>query len=96
MDLIGLGLPWFFANLANPDANLLVTDHANLQFAAFFQFGAVGMNFILLLGFAVLHKANKALLTPTKGKFFLCAYAVVVGSYVIMMLSKAKGDGCPN
>lgn len=94
--LIGLGLPWFFANLANPDANLLVTDHANLQFAAFFQFGAVGLNFVLLLGFAVMHKANKALLTPQKGKFFLFAYVVVVGSYVIMMLSKTKGSGCPN
>ena len=88
--LIGLGLPWFLVDsLGNHE--VCVTDHFNLQFAASFQFCAVGMNFILLLGLAVYNQSNKAHLTKFKGKLFLCAYAVVVLSYCLSVaLGKAR------
>eukprot|EP00944_MAST-04C_sp_MAST-4C-sp1_P007232 g7232.t1 len=83
--LIGLGLPWLLVD-AFGDHNVCVTDHMNLQVAASFQFCAVGMNFILLLGLAVYNKANKAHLTKFKGKLFICGYVVVLLSYCLSVI----------
>ena len=92
--LLGLGLPWLIANLAMKEGHLQVTDHSDLQFAAFFQFGAVALNLLLLLGMALYWGQNKATLTIGKGKLFIAAYAVVVGSYVLLMLTKVHKDPC--
>ena len=83
--LIGLGLPWFFLG-AFGDRDVCVTDHRNLQVAASFQFGAVGVNLILLLGLAVYNKANKAHLTKPKGKVMICGYLVVLLSYCLSVI----------
>ena len=83
--LIGLGLPWFFLGLFG-DRDVCVTDHRNLQVAASFQFVAVGVNLILLLGLAVYNKANKAHLTKFKGKLFICGYVVVLLSYCLSVI----------
>ena len=82
--LIGLGLPWLLVDsFGGREGGVCVTDHISLQFAASFQFCAVAMNFILLLGVAVYQRTNKAHLTKFKGKIFLGAYAVVVMSYCL-------------
>ena len=82
--LIGLGLPWLLVDsFGGREGGVCVTDHISLQFAASFQFCAVAMNFILLLGVAVYQRTNKAHLTKFKGKIFLGAYAVVVISYCL-------------
>ena len=80
---MGLGLPWMCASFSLPkDDYFRVTDHANLQVVAFFQFGAVTANFVTLLGVAVYRGANKATLSTNKGYLLLTCYVIVIISYV--------------
>lgn len=82
---IGLGLPWLCASASIPSwGSFRVTDHANLQIAAFFQFGAVVANFTVLLGVAVVRGEPKAILTSFKGYLLLACYVVVVVAYVVV------------
>ena len=92
---IGLGLPWLFASAGTPSwDSFRVTDHANLQIAAFFQFGAVVANFTVLLGVAVVRGEIKAKLTTAKGYVLLVCYVMVVISYVVVKFSKSSQHGC--
>lgn len=82
---IGLGLPWLCASVSIPSwGHFRVTDHANLQIAAFFQFGAVVANFTVLLGVAAVRGESKAKLSSLKGYVLLACYVVVVVSYVVV------------
>ena len=94
---IGLGLPWLIVTISQKNGQVFrVTDHADLQTAAYFQFGAVSVNFILLLGVAVYTKANKAFLTPVKGYLLLVSYVIVICAYIAVMLRNHGQDApCP-
>jgi Ca2+/Na+ antiporter len=94
--LIGLGLPWLLVDsFGGREGGVCVTDHVSLQSAASFQFCAVAMNFILLLGVAVYKRTNKAHLTKLKGKIFLCAYAVVLLTYCISVAFGTRSTKSP-
>lgn len=94
---IGLGLPWLIVTISQKKGQeFRVTDHNDLQTAAYFQFGAISVNFILLLGMALYTKANKAFLTPMKGYLLLASYGVVICAYVGVMLRDHGHDvPCP-
>jgi Ca2+/Na+ antiporter len=88
--LVGLGLPWFFADL-NADSTggeyVKVSDHANLQVAAFFQFGNISLFVAMLLLAAVVQNTPKAQLTRKKGYIFLASYLVCMGGYAIYIFA---------
>ncbi len=91
---LGLGLSWLIANIAMPaNQTLQVTDSRDLSIAAGFQFGAVTITFITLLGMALYHRENKATLTPYKGWLMIGAYILIIISYVIVMTVKNSGPG---
>ena len=91
---LGLGMSWLIANIVQSDGEeFQVTDHADLSVAALFQFGAVLTTFSILLGVAVWTGANKALLTPTKGRIMIALYGVVIASYIGVMLYRHSGAG---
>jgi len=94
---VGLGLPWLIVTLSQKKGQVFrVTDHVDLQTAAYFQFGAVSVNFILLLGLAVYTKANKAFLTPVKGYLLLASYVVVICAYIgVMLRNHGQDTPCP-
>lgn len=73
---LGLGLPWTISNLLNHKVS--IAKEKNLQHTAFFQVGIVVIAFVTLVGFALIQGANKASLTKTKGKLYLCVYAIVL------------------
>jgi Ca2+/Na+ antiporter len=101
--LVGLGLPWFLADLraeakgapagnaeGKPtvkDLYIQVPDHANLQVASFFQFGNITLFVVLLLLMAVLQQTPKAQLTTKKGFIFISAYIVCVCGYAIYIFA---------
>ncbi len=93
---IGLGLPWLIATASEKNGEVFqITDHDQIQVAAYFQLGAVTINFLLLLGLAVYRKENKALLTRTKGYILITCYVIIVAAYIIVMLNgKGKDTGC--
>jgi Ca2+/Na+ antiporter len=90
---IGLGLPWLLATLFQDNGQIQVTDHNDIQVAAYFQFGAVFVNFMMLLGTAVYYKQNKALLTKDKGGFLVASYFGVIICYIGFMLYRHSGAG---
>eukprot|EP01012_Entosiphon_sulcatum_P002801 TRINITY_DN10680_c0_g1_i4.p2 TRINITY_DN10680_c0_g1~~TRINITY_DN10680_c0_g1_i4.p2 ORF type:complete len:439 (+),score=76.47 TRINITY_DN10680_c0_g1_i4:2233-3549(+) len=77
--LVGLGLPWALHCLFNGD--VLVKGHANLQAAAFFQFGNMSVNAIMLLGMAMIFRSPKARLDKRKGLFLVVAYGISLAGY---------------
>ena len=92
---IGLGLPWLFAAPSIPaGGHFEVTDHVNLQIAAFFQFGCTLANFSVLLVVAMVQGQNKAKLNANKGYILLALYVLVVGSYVFVKLKRSSSHGC--
>ena len=91
---LGLGLSWLIANIVQGDnEKFQVTDHADLSVAAIFQFGAVLTTFTVLLGVAVVTRANKALLSPEKGKLMIGLYVCVIAAYIAVMLYRHSGPG---
>ena len=82
---IGLGLPWLIATLSIGDTRkFLVTAHDQLQDAAYFQFAAITVTFILLLGPVLLYKQPKAELTYAKGTVFLTMYfLIIIGVFIV-------------
>ena len=91
--LVGLGLPWFFADLGSDGRGdglagyVAVKDHAHLQVAAFFQFSNLTLFVVVLLLMAVLQNTKKAQLTKTKGAIFLAAYLICIVSYSIYIFA---------
>ena len=77
--LLGLGLPWTISNIIGTPVR--INNYPVIQAAAFFQFGSVILNFIVLVGIAFVTKKNKAMLGRGKGIFFLVMYVLVVGSF---------------
>ena len=95
--LIGLGLPWTIANLASGDGGgVKLTGHKSLQVAAFFQSGAVVFNFVLLIGFALVQKTNKAVLSKWKGIVFIVMYIVIAIAYCIWSFTSTPAAGSGN
>ena len=76
---IGLGLPWFFSNIAGTP--IQVTDVDDLRAAAYFDVGGVALNIGMLLVSAVYLGLNKATLGRKKGMYLIAAYFVVIISY---------------
>eukprot|EP00605_Chrysophyceae_sp_TOSAG23-4_P002303 GSChrysophyteH1.ASY1.ANO1.2549.1 assembled CDS len=94
---LGLGASWLIANIVqmDSDAKFQVTDHKDLAIAASFQFAAVLVNFICLLGMAVYFGANKAILTKLKGKLMIGVYVCIIICYIGVMLHEHSGpDPC--
>ena len=95
--LIGLGLPWTIANFASGDGGgVKLTGHKSLQVAAFFQSGAVVFNFVLLIGFALVQKTNKAVLSKWKGIVFIVMYIVIAIAYCIWSFTSTPAAGSGN
>jgi len=76
---LGLGLPWTISNIIGTPVR--ITNYERIQAAAFFQFGNVILNFVVLVGAAFVLKQNKALLGRAKGLFLLIMYVLVVGAF---------------
>lgn len=91
--LVGLGLPWFLADLGSDGRGdglagyVAVHDHSHLQVAAFFQFSNLTLFVVVLLLMAVLQNTKKAQLTKTKGAIFLSAYVICIASYSLYIFT---------
>lgn len=93
---IGLGLPWLLSNLFGSCVRIF--GHTNIRTASMFQFGAVGVNSVLLLGAAALECGRRrqwygfAWLSRTKGCFLLVMYPVMILAYTASTLMNPHGD----
>ena len=91
--LLGLGLPWFLADLKAdgsgqaPQAYVQVSDHAHLQVASFFQFFNLTLFVVALLLMAALQNTTKAQLTKRKGLMFMAAYVLCIGGYALYIFA---------